>query len=511
MDMTLAIAFLAYLAVLIGFGVLAYRRTKTFDDYYLAGRKLNPWVTALSAEASSESGWLLLGLPGQAFAQGIGAFWIALGCISGTFFNWTALAKRLRKITGFFRAITIPDYLESRFEDNSHVLRVISALLIAVFMGAYVAAQFVASGKALSVTFGLDYTTAVLIGGAVILFYTMMGGFFAVAWTDALQALMMIFGLVLIPIVGTIKLGGPAAVWATLAEVTTADSGFLSLRVGKEGLALATFLIGMIGIGLGYPGQPHVLVRFMAIRKASLMRRSALLGVIWAVIALYGAVFVGLLARGLLATAPSDPERVMPLLAIQLLPAWLAGVMIAAAMAAMMSTADSQLLVASSSVVQDFYHKTFGGEPNPKMLVLLSRIATLLIGVVAILIALGQDPENPVGVVFWLVLYAWGGLAASFGPVLVLSVYWKRVTKAGAIAGMVTGSSVVILWKNACAISDALCDKVPGPMEVFLRGFATWSERLYELVPGLVVSLLAVLVVSSLTRPPSGQATGAVD
>jgi sodium/proline symporter len=511
MDVTLAVAFLAYLGVLIILGVVAFRRTKTFDDYYLAGRKLNPWVTALSAEASSESGWLLLGVPGQAFAQGIGAFWIALGCVSGTFFNWTALAARLRKITGFFRAITIPDYLESRFEDKTHLVRIISAVLIAVFMAAYVAAQFVASGKALSVTFGMEYTSAVLVGGVVILFYTMMGGFFAVAWTDALQASMMIFGLVLIPLVGTIKLGGPAAMWSRLAAVAASDSGFLSLRVGKEGLALATFLIGMIGIGLGYPGQPHVLVRFMAIKRASLMKRGALLGVIWAVVALYAAVFVGLVARGILTSAPDDPERVMPLLAIELLPAWLAGIMIAAAMAAMMSTADSQLLVASSSIVQDFYHKTFGREPDARTLVLLSRVVTLAIGVAAILVALGQDPDNPVGVVFWLVLYAWGGLAASFGPVLVLSVWWKRVTRAGAIAGMITGSAVVILWKNACAISDALCGRVPAPVEVFLRGLAAWSERLYELVPGLAASLVVVIVVSYLTRPPSSRATGVLD
>jgi sodium/proline symporter len=480
MDITLLIAFLVYLAALIAFGVVAYRRTKTFDDYYLAGRKLNPYVAALSAEASSESGWLLLGLPGQAFSQGIGAVWVALGCVCGTFFNWTAVAKPLRKLTGFFRAITIPDYLESRFKDTSHVLRIISALLIAVFMTAYVAAQFVASGKALSVTFGFDYASAVLIGAAVILFYTMMGGFFAVAWTDALQALMMIFGLVVIPIVGTFKLGGPAALWSKLAEVTAADSGFLSLRVGKEGIALVTFLVGMIGIGLGYPGQPHVLVRFMAIKKPSLVRRGALLGIIWAVIALYGAVFIGLVGRAILTGDPGDPERVMPMLAMQLLPGWLAGVMIAAAMAAMMSTADSQLLVASSSFVQDFYHKAFGRTPKPRTLVILSRLVTLLVGVVAMIIALRQDPNNPVGVVFWLVLYAWGGLASSFGPLLVLSLYWKRVTRAGAIAGMISGSATVVIWKNVSVLSDFV----------------------YELVPGFIVSTLVVVIVSCLTRPP---------
>jgi sodium/proline symporter len=484
MDLTLLVAFLVYLVALIIFGIMAYRRTKTFDDYYLAGRDLDPRVAALSAEASSESGWLLLGLPGQAFSQGIGAFWVALGCVCGTFFNWTAVARRLRKLTGFFRAITIPDYLETRFEDSSHVLRIISALLIAVFMTAYVAAQFVASGKALSVTFGFDYVTAVLIGAAVILFYTMLGGFFAVAWTDALQAMMMIFGLVVIPTLGIIKLGGPGALWNTLASMTSEGSGFLSLRVGKEGIALVTFIVGMIGIGLGYPGQPHVLVRFMAIKKPSLVRRGALIGVIWAVLALYGAVFIGLVGKALLTTDPGDPERVMPMLAIQLLPGWLAGVMIAAAMAAMMSTADSQLLVASSSFVQDFYHKAFGRNPGPRKLVLYSRIVTLVIGVLAMFVALRQDPENPVGVVFWLVLYAWGGLASSFGPLIVLSLYWKRVTRAGAIAGMISGSAIVIIWKNIGGL----------------------SEIIYELVPGVIMSTLVIIIVSLLTTPPEGAA-----
>jgi sodium/proline symporter len=485
MDLALLAAFLVYLVVLVVVGIVTYRMMHTHDDYYLAGRRLNPWVTALSAEASSESGWLLLGLPGQAFSQGIGAFWVAFGCLAGTFFNWTAVARKLRRITGFFRAITIPDYLETRFDDKSHTLRVIAALLIGIFMTSYVAAQLVASGKALSVTFGLDYVTAVLIGSAVILFYTMMGGFFAVAWTDAIQATMMIIGLVVIPIVGTIKLGGPAAVFAKLAECTADTSGFLSMRVGKEGVALGTFVIGMLGIGLGYPGQPHVLVRFMAIKRASLMRKGALIGVIWAAIALYGAVLVGLIARGILTGDVGDPERVMPLMAMELLPSWIAGIMIAAAMAAIMSTADSQLLVASSSFVQDFYHKTFGRNPKPSTLVLLSRLVTLGIGVLGVVIALRQDPNNPVGVVFWLVLYAWGGLASAFGPVIVLSLYWKRVTGAGALAGMLSGAITVIVWQNIPVLNDFL----------------------YVLIPGVVVSTLAVVIVSLLTTPPAGTAT----
>ncbi len=485
MDWTLGLAFLIYLVVLIIVGVITYRYTHTHDDYFLAGRRLNHWVAALSAEASSESGWLLLGLPGQAFRQGIGAFWVALGCVAGTFFNWTTLATKLRRLTEFFRAITIPDYLEARFDDSTHILRIIAALLIAIFMTSYVAAQFVASGKALSVTFGLDYHQAVLIGSAVILFYTMMGGFFAVAWTDVIQSLMMIFGLVVIPVIGTIKLGGPAALWTKLSSLTPAESGFLSMRVGKEGVALATFLIGMIGIGLGYPGQPHILVRFMAIRKPSQVRKGALIGVIWATIALYGAVFVGLVAKAILTSDPGDPERVMPLIAKELLPPWLAGVMIAAAMAAIMSTADSQLLVASSSFVQDFYHKTFGRKPTPGALMFLSRMVTLAIGIIATIVALRQDPSNPVGVVFWLVLYAWGGLASSFGPLLILSLYWRRVTRKGAIAGMIAGSATVVIWKNIAILSDFL----------------------YELVPGFVVSLVVIVLVSLLTAPPeSGRA-----
>jgi sodium/proline symporter len=489
MDLTLLAAFLIYLVVLIVVGIITYRMMHTHDDYYLAGRRLNPWVTALSAEASSESGWLLLGLPGQAFSQGIGAFWVAFGCLAGTFFNWTAVAKKLRKITGFFRAITIPDYLESRFDDKSHTLRVIAALLIGIFMTSYVAAQLVASGKALSVTFGLDYVTAVLVGSAVILFYTMVGGFFAVAWTDVIQATMMVIGLVVIPVVGTIKLGGPTAVFARLAECTADTSGFLSMRVGKEGAALATFVIGMLGIGLGYPGQPHVLVRFMAIKKASLVRKGALIGVIWAAIALYGAVLVGLIARGILTGDVGDPERVMPLMAMELLPSWVAGIMIAAAMAAIMSTADSQLLVASSSFVQDFYHKTFGRNPKPSTLVLLSRLVTLAIGVLGVVIALRQDPDNPVGVVFWLVLYAWGGLASAFGPVIVLSLYWKRVTRAGALAGMLSGAITVIVWKNIPVLNDFL----------------------YVLIPGVVVSTLAAVVVSLLPEVPRAGAAADID
>ncbi len=477
---SLLAAFVLYLVVLVIVGLITWRLTKTLTDFVLAGRRLGPWVAAISAKASSESGWLLIGLPGQAFAGGFTAFWVSLGVVGGTTFNWTVMARRLRRITEVFNSVTIPDYLEDRFDDGRyHGLRVLSGVIITAFMTAYVAAQFMASGKALSTAFDISYLQAVLIGAAVILFYTMMGGLFAVAWTDLIQGLLMVGALVVLPIVGIIHIGGFGEMIDILKGTVGAD--FVTMSGGRSGLPLFAAVIGSLGIGLGYPGQPHVLVRFMAIRRPRDVRVGALITVVWSLLSLYGAVFVGLAARALLTEDPGDPERVMPLLALQVLPAWLAGVMIAAAMAAMMSTADSMLLVATASVVQDFYHKLRGREATEKTLVRAGRIVTLAIGVLAFVVALTQDPNAPGGVVFWLVLFAWGGLGASFGPPLILSLYWKRVTRAGAYAGIVSGAVTVLVWHYVPILRDSL----------------------YELVPGFFVSLASVYLVSLATRPPA--------
>jgi sodium/proline symporter len=476
----LLLAFVVYLIVLVIVGLLTIRLTKTLADFVLAGRRLGPWVAAISAKASSESGWLLIGLPGQAFAQGFTAFWVSLGVVGGTFFNWTAMARRLRRITEIFNSVTIPEYLEERFDDGrSHGLRILSAVIITLFMTAYVAAQFVASGKALSTAFDISYFQGALIGAAVILCYTMMGGLFAVAWTDLIQGMLMVGALVILPVAGIVKIGGFEEMISRLSEGPGTD--FISLAGGRTGLPLLAAVVGMLGIGLGYPGQPHVLVRFMAIRTPRDVRKGTLITTIWSLLSLYGAVVVGLAARAYLTTNPGDPERVMPLLAIEVLPAWLAGVMIAAAMAAMMSTADSMLLVATSSIVQDFYHKLFGERVSETKLVRVSRLVTLAIGVVAFVLALSQDPNATGGVVFWLVLFAWGGLGASFGPLLILSLYWKRVTRAGAYAGIASGALTVLVWHYVPALSSAL----------------------YELVPAFFVSLAAVYLVSLATSPPA--------
>jgi sodium/proline symporter len=399
--------------------------------------------------------------------------------VGGTFFNWTVMARRLRRITEIFNSVTIPDYLEERFDDKTtHGLRIISALIITLFMSAYVAAQFVASGKALSTAFDISYLQGVLIGAVVILFYTMMGGFFAVAWTDLVQGLLMVGALVALPVIGIIHIGGFGEMIARLSD--TMGNDFITMAGGRSGLPLFAAVIGMLGIGLGYPGQPHVLVRFMALRRPRDVRKGAMITVVWSLLSLYGAVFVGLAARTLLTEAPADPERVMPMLAIQVLPPWLAGAMIAAAMAAMMSTADSMLLVAAASVVQDFYHKIFAKGVSDKHLVRVSRLVTLLIGAVAFVVALSQDPNATGGLVFWLVLFAWAGLGASFGPLLILSLYWRRVTRAGAYAGIVSGAATVLVWHYVPVLKNAL----------------------YELVPAFFVSLAAVYTVSRLTAPP---------
>jgi len=484
----LLVAFVCYLVILVIVGLLTLRLTRTLADFVLAGRRLGPWVAAFSAKASSESGWLLIGLPGQAFAQGFTAFWVSLGVVGGTFFNWTAMARRLRRITEIFNSVTIPDYLEERFDDGkAHGLRIISAAIITLFMAAYVAAQFVASGKALSTAFDISYFQGVLIGAAVILFYTMMGGFFAVAWTDLIQGMLMVGALVILPAAGIASVGGFTEMTSRLRD--TAGSDFLTMAGGVSGLPLLAVVAGMLGIGLGYPGQPHVLVRFMALRRPRDVRKGALITIVWSVLSLYGAVVVGLAARALLAEDPGDPERVMPLLAMKVLPPWLAGTMIAAAMAAMMSTADSMLLVATSSVVQDFYHKLFGRGVSERRLVRLSRLVTLAIGLIAFVVALRQNPGDTGGLVFWLVLFAWAGLGASFGPLLVLSLYWRRVTRAGAYAGIVVGSATVLIWHYVPPLKSAL----------------------YELVPAFFLSLAAVYFVSKLTAPPPQEVQAKVE
>jgi sodium/proline symporter len=468
------LGFIGYLLVVVIVGLVSFRFTKTLADFLLAGRRLGAWVVAISERASGESAWLLIGLPGLALATGFSAIWSAIGCGAGIFVSWTLVARRLRLTTEKLGALTLPDYFESRFEDGSHLLRIVSMAVIVFFFTFYVSAQFLAAGKVLHTTFNLEPIYGMIIGAVIILFYTIMGGFLAVAWTDLIQGLLMAGAMILLPLASWIELGGVAGV---TEKVGAHGANFLLATGGQTGHALIWgLIIGSLGIGLGYVGQPHLLVRFMAIRRARDLRQGTVIAMSWVVISFWGAVLVGI--AGLAAFGPNglvDAEHVMPQVATLFLPAGIAGVVISAAIAAMMSTADSQLLVATSALSEDIYHQLMNKEAPQGRLVAISRIGTVLIGVIAFILALRAEEK-----VYWFVLYAWAGLGAAFGPGVVLSLWWKRTTKWGMFAGMVVGSVVTVIWHN-----------VP-----LLKNFV------YELVPAFALAFVAVWVVSLLTEPP---------
>lgn len=473
--MSLYMSFGLYLLVLVSIGVVAYGRSHSLDDFVLAGRRLGAWVVAISAKASDMSGWLLLGLPGQAFAGGVSIVWAAIGCTVGTFFNWTVLAGRLRRYSELLRAITIPDFLESRFGGQAGVpIRIISLAVVVVFFTLYIAAQFKAAGKTVSVTFGMSYHQAVIVSASVIILYTMLGGFFAVAWTDLIQGLLMVVVVVILPIIGLISLGGFAK---TADAVLKAGPDMLSVSGGKMGWELwVSLIIGNLAWALGYPGQPHILVRYMAIKKPEELRKASLISVVWVVLALWGAMCVGLIGVGILGPAGlSDPETVLVVLAQEFFPGWLAGIAISAMAAAIMSTVDSQILVLTSAAVEDFYRRLINRAAPDSLALLLSRTITLAIGVLAIIVTWNSESG-----VFRFVQYAWGGLAAGFGPVLIMSLRWRRTTGWGAAAGMAVGLLTVIIWHNVPALAGLV----------------------WELVPAFLLSLLAIVVVSWLTGPP---------
>ncbi|UCF50346.1 MAG: sodium/proline symporter, partial [Thermoplasmatales archaeon] len=466
------------LVILVLIGIWSSRLNKTLDDFFIAGRKLGTWPVAISAEASDMSGWLVLALPGRAFMYGVSAIWTALSCAFGTLFNWSVIAKRLRRFTEKLRALTIPDFLEDRYNDKTHIIRAISTTIITIFMVAYVSVQLVASGKILSETFGWDYHSALILGFAIITFYTLLGGFFAVAWTDVFQGMLIVGILVILPIIGIIRLGGLGEIFSKVGQI---NIDALSPSFGYGGLFFLLFAFASMSWFFGYPGQPHILTRFMAIKDEKKIWNSTLIGMIWVIISLWGAVLIGIIGLSYFQGLP-DPEKVMPLLAMHLLPEWAAGIVIAAITAAIMSTADSQLLVASSSVVEDVYHKLLNPKVKQKKLVLYSRISVLLLSVVAFLLALQG------GVIYFLVAFAWGGLAASFGPLIILSLWWKRTTKWGAIIGMISGTVTVIIW-DKFGIADMLAKSLSS--ELIIPG----------MLPAFFISFMLIIFVSLLSVP----------
>ncbi len=469
------LGFIVYLILILVVGFITYNINKSHSDFFIAGRKLNPWVVAFSERASGESAWLLLGLPGAAFAAGLMEFWSALGCVSGIIFYWMFIARPLREETEKVGAITLPTFLAARFEKGQVAIRVIATFIIIFFFIFYLSAQFNGAGKILNVTFGLDQTTGMIMGAVVIIFYTMMGGFFAVAWTDMVQGIIMIGTLVILPLVGLAELKEISQGSIDLSEMAAADGHpLLSFKGGKTGWAAAAMIISGLSWALGYMGQPHLLTRFMSIDKAENIKISRRIAIAWVIPAFAGALIIGVVGAGLYEQGMFDDiEKVMPHMANELLPAWLAGIFVSGAIAAMMSTADSQLLVISSSIVEDLFHRTLGRDPGDTSLLRASRIITILVGVIAFAIALTSDK-----LIFSMVSYAWAGLGSSFGPLILLILTWKKVSWQGVIAGLVTGFVTTVIWSELDALDAVISVR-----------FVSW-----------VAAILAVWITSMLTR-----------
>ncbi|MCK4546954.1 MAG: sodium/proline symporter [Candidatus Eisenbacteria sp.] len=448
-DWSVAAGLLLYLAVVLVVGIWASRRMKKLDDFVLAGRRLGPLATAISERASGESAWFLLGLPGAAYAAGFTSFWSVIGIAAGIFASWTLLALPLRKATGATGALTLPGYFETRFQDNTHILRGVATIIILVFYTVYVGAQFVGAGKILQATFGMDPAMGMVLGAGIVGFYTLMGGFLAVVWTDVVQGILMMCVAVILPVAGIVHLGG---LNGFIAGVSQVDPDFLLMNAGQTGRAFFFgVMLGGLSWGFGYLGQPHLLTRYMAIRNPEHLRQGTAIAMTWVLIAYWGAAMIGLVGLGVLGTGLADAEMVMPLLAKALMPGWIAGLMIAGAIAAMMSTADSQLIVSVSAVVEDVYVQLFHPDASPRRLVVLSRAATIVIAGIALCLAFrNQD------LIFNMVAYAWSGLGSSFGPPLLLSLRWKRVRRWGVLAGMLSGMASTIIWKNVAVLNDAL-------------------------------------------------------
>jgi len=471
MDAGLLIALAAYLALMLAVGVAGYRLTHDLGDYVLGGRRLGPYVTALSAGASDMSGWLMLGLPGAVFLSGLNQSWIAVGLIAGAAANWVIVAPRLRRYTeAADDALTLPDFFVARFADRTHVLRLASAVVILVFFTIYTAAGLIAGAKLFEAIFPVAYSVALAIGAAVILAYTVAGGFLAVSWTDAIQGTLMFAALLVVPVLAVAGIGGPGAAVGKLAGEAGA---LLDIGHGMSFLAV----LSLLAWGLGYFGQPHILARFMAIRDAREMPVAAGIGMGWMTLSLLGALAVGLSARALFGEAGlADPEQAFIQLCQTLFPPFVAGVLLAAILAAIMSTVDSQLLVSSSALAQDLYRPFLRPKAGPRELLWVGRIGVVLTAAVALFIA-SDSTSSVLGVV----AYAWAGFGAAFGPVVLLGLTWSGMTRNGALAAMLTGAFTVIVWKN---VSGGIFD-------------------VYELLPAFMLALGAGVGVSLVDAPGS--------
>ncbi|WP_180077294.1 sodium/proline symporter PutP [Acinetobacter sp. YH12251] len=474
------ITFLFYIVAMVVIGLLAYRATSNFSDYILGGRRLGSFVTALSAGASDMSGWLLMGLPGAIYLSGLSEMWIAIGLIIGAWLNWLLVAGRLRVHTEVQNnALTLPDYFSNRFNDQKKILRIVSAVIILIFFAIYCASGMVAGARLFESMFGMSYSTALWISAIATVSYVFIGGFLAVSWTDTIQAGFMIFALLLTPIVVMLS-------FSNLTQFTLALEAARPQAMDVFADLSFVAIMSLLAWGLGYFGQPHILVRFMAADSVKSIPNARRIGMTWMTLCLGGAVAAGFFGIAYFQQHPelagvvtANPETVFMELTKILFNPWVAGIVLAAILAAIMSTLSCQLLVCSSTLTEDFYKSFLRKNASQKELVWVGRIMVLMIALLAIYMA-----ANPDSKVLGLVAYAWAGFGAAFGPLIIMSLFWKRMTLNGALAGMVVGAVMVILWKNL------------------------WGDTgVYEIIPGFICSLLAIIIVSLMGKAPSAEVT----
>ncbi len=444
--------FILYLIVILIIGLITYNANKSHKDYFIGNRQLNPLLVAFSERTAGESAWLLLALPGAALSVGLVEIWTALGCILGIIAYWYLIAEDLRVKSERTDSITLPSFLSDEINDESKSIKIVATLIIIFFFTIYLAAQFVGAGITLETSFHIENKLGILIGASVIIIYTMLGGFLAVVWTDLIQGIIMIGTLIVLPIVGFIYIWHNNIEFINYAQIT--GTHILDLTGGKTGWASLAAIIGGLSWGFGYFGQPHLVTKFMAIKNSDQIKIGRRIAFAWAIPAFIGAFLIGFLGLSIFGAEffrNTNVEKVMPLLAIKLIPDWLAGILISGAIAAMMSTADSLLLVLVSAVIEDIYHKTLQKNISEKKLLIFSRIITLVIGIIAILIAFTSKE-----LIFQLVSYAWSGLGASFGPALILILKWKKITKNGILAGMIIGAISTIIWQSIPELNNAI-------------------------------------------------------
>ncbi|MBN2320308.1 MAG: sodium/proline symporter PutP [Acidobacteria bacterium] len=458
------ITFIVYFMVLMAIGLFFYRKSRNLEDYLLGGRGMGAWVTALSAQASDMSGWLLMGLPGAIYVSGLSDSWIAIGLFIGTVLNWWFVSGRLRIYTANIKAITLPSFFEARFADPTGLLRIVSAFIILVFFTIYASSGLVAAGRLFESTFNVSFSTAVLTGGIIIVLYTFLGGFLAVCWTDLFQGLLMILAIVIVPIVAFHHIGGTEAIIGSLDARNIARG---IIPEGTDTPLLAVF--SAMAWGLGYFGQPHILARFMGVKSLAKLRRSRVIAVVWVAISLTGAVVIGMIGIGMyeaLDIAQKEHEKVFIYMIREMMGPWLGGVMLAAILSAIMSTIDSQLLVSSSALTEDFYRKVVRRKAGEREVMFIGRACVIVISVIALIMAM--DPRDSI---LRIVAYAWGGFGAAFGPLVLFALFSRRTTWRSALLGMIVGTVVLVLWKHS-----------------------PWGGMLYEIVPGFLANTVTILI-----------------